>query len=267
MYSTETGIYNTFIIGLTMLSLLLVIFLASYRRQQRQRMREYRTQVMRDFNLIEQERKRIAADLHDDFGSMLSAARLGLENLLDENPSNLVAQKTLGQLDHSIDRIKEIAHNLLPGILQAKGLGAAIEELAEEIRLSGKTRVVVDYRVNETDFVPEKTIFIFRILQEIVTNSLKHAHSDLIRIECSQNKQQLHVAVSDNGMGFIPEMIRKTGKQFGLQNISARLELLEGKYQFQTSQGQGTSYQIQIPLSSLTLCHEKKATHHYNTRR
>ena len=266
MHTTETGIYYTFIIGLTMLTLLLVIFVTTYVRQQKQRMREYKNQVLRDINLIEQERKRIAADLHDDLGSILASVRLGMENLAEGNPSNPIAKKTLELVDHSIERIKEISHKLLPGILQAKGLGAAIEELAEEIRLSGKTRVLFDNECLVKDFVPEKAIFVFRVLQEILTNSIKHANADLIRIQCTTQDNQLLLTVSDNGIGYTPEKLGRTEKKLGLQNIRARLELLEGHYDLQSSPGHGTQYKIQIPLASLIQSHEKKATYYDHTR-
>jgi len=249
-----------------MLTLLLVIFVTTYIRQQKQRMREYKNQVLRDFNLIEQERKRIAADLHDDLGSILASVRLGMENLADANPSSPVAQKTLAQVDHSIERIKEISHNLLPGILQAKGLGAAIEELAEEIRLSGKTKVFFEYNSPDKDFAPEKTIFVFRVLQEILTNSIKHANAGVIQIQCTSQNNQLVVTVSDDGIGFTEEKIESKGKKLGLQNIRARLELLEGQYVLKSSSGNGTHYQIEIPLTSIIQSHEKKATDYDHTR-
>ena len=251
MHTTETGIYYTFIIGLTTLTLLLVIFLTSYIRQQKQRMREYRNQVLRDINLIEEERKRIAADLHDNFGSILATARFGLENLTEQYPSNPLTKKILGQVDQSIYRIKEISHNLLPGILQAKGLGAAIEELAEEIRLLGRGKVYYENHCTENIFAPEKTILIFRVLQEIVTNSIKHAGANTIRISCRQEPKKLILIISDNGIGFNPDTLRTTDKQFGLQNIRYRLELLDGKYTLHSSPGHGTQYLIEIPLSAL----------------
>ena len=177
MQGSETGIFFTFITGLTVLTLLLLIFVISIIRQQKQRMREYRNQVIRDISLIEEERKRISADLHDDLGSILAAVRLGLESVHEKNPNILGISKTIGHLDHTIIRLKEISHNLMPGILQQKGLGAAIEEIVSEIRSTQKIKVHFKNNCIDQEFLPEKSILVFRVIQEILTNILKHSNA------------------------------------------------------------------------------------------
>jgi signal transduction histidine kinase len=98
MYSTQTGIYFTFITGLSVLTILLLIFVISVIRQQKKRLREYKAQVLREINMIESERKRIAADLHDDLGSILAAARLGTESICDASPGNALPLKVLSHM-------------------------------------------------------------------------------------------------------------------------------------------------------------------------
>ena len=261
MHSTETGIYFTFITGLAVLTILLVLFVISIIQQQRKSIKEYRHQVLRDIALIEEERKRIAEDLHDDLGSILAAVRLGLETIQEQNPDNPVTSKTISHLDHSIEKIKEISHNLMPGILQARGLGAAIDELVAEIRSAKKTRVTFENTCVEQDFLPGKSIIVFRVLQEILTNTLKHARSSQIRIVYTQSDNRIVLQISDDGIGFIFEPASFMQKKFGLQNIHSRLELLEAKYTLRSAPGQGTSYQIEIPLSSMTDGHEKKISY------
>jgi signal transduction histidine kinase len=261
MYPTETGIYFTLITGLTVLTIVLVLFVISIIRQQKRRMKEYRNQVIRDISLIEEERKRIAADLHDDLGSILSAARLALESIQEKNPGILSVPKTIGYLDHSIIRLKEISHNLMPAILQQKGLGAAIEEIVTEIRSTNKIKVFFENDCIDREFLPEKSILVFRVIQEILTNILKHANASEIHIAYTKRGNWLSLQINDLGIGFQVDQQNMNSKQFGLQNIRSRLELLDAKYILQSSIGAGTGYQIEIPLLSLTLGHEKTITH------
>jgi signal transduction histidine kinase len=251
MASTETGIYFTLIMGLSVLTVLITLFGISLYRWQRTSIREYKNRVFREIALVESERKRIAADLHDDLGSNLAAVRMGLETLCEQATDKIAATKTIGQLDKSLVRLKEISHNLLPAILQAKGLCAAMKELVDEITISGKINIRYVQQCPDSTFLPEKSILVFRIFQEILSNSLKHAQASRIQAEITLVNNQVVLNVSDNGIGFTETKNLGFQKSFGLGNIRSRADLLEASLTLQSGAGKGTSYHIKIPLTSL----------------
>jgi signal transduction histidine kinase len=251
MFTKETGIFITLITGLIILTILLLLFVVSIMRQQRKSIKDYKLHVLRDIGLIEEERRRIAADLHDDLGSILAAIRLKAENMYDVDPTNSFLKKTIEHLDLSLGRIKQVAHNLMPSILKVKGLGAGIEELVLDIKTGSKIKVAFTNTCNEEDFLPQNTILVFRIVQEITTNILKHAKATKIEILYSNNKRFLLLRIGDNGIGFDPVLLKKNEKSFGLKNIQSRLELLEATYYIESYPNKGTTYRIKIPLSSL----------------
>lgn len=257
MSTSETNVLITLFTGLIILTILLLLFVVSIIRHQRSSIKQYKLCVLRDIKLIEEERKRIAADLHDDLGSILAAIRLSVDNMYEMDPANAFLGKTISYIDLSILRIKQISHNLMPSILQARGLGAAIDELVLDIKTASKIKVSFINLCPEDGFQPENTILVFRITQEIITNILKHAKATKIEILYSTNNRSLILVIGDNGIGFDTSRLSKSRKSFGLKNIQSRLELLEAKYFIESQLNKGTIYKIEIPLSSMKQQYEK----------
>lgn len=261
MFTKETGVFITLITGLLILTILLLFFIVSIIRQQKRSIKDYKLHALRDMALIEEERKRIAADLHDDFGSILAAIRLRSETMHENDPNNSLLKDTIKHLDLSLIRLKQIAHNLMPGILQSRGLGAAINELLLEIKTASNMKISFINTCNEQDFLPQKSIILFRVIQEIITNIVKHSKATTIDLLYSTSKRHLILTISDNGIGFIPIHSQKSGKNFGLQNIYSRLELLDATYSLETYPEKGVTYKIDIPLSSMKYHYEVASTH------
>lgn len=249
MLSTETGIYYSFFAGLTILVIMVTFFLISVSRQQRRWFKKVKEQVVRDMSLIEEERKRISIDLHDDLGSTLASVRMDLENVLVDMPENIRIIKTIGHVENTRQRIKEIAHNLMPGILLSWGLCAAIHDLVEEAKSAKKVKIHFNNDCDDKAFQPAKSIMVFRIIQEILSNALKHSGASQIVISCSTRNQYFTLEIMDNGKGFNLETNNLTGKHLGLQNIRTRLELLNATCTVQSSSQEGTRYNIQLPLN------------------
>ena len=252
MPSTENSIYYTLFTGLGVLLTLVFLFLFSVFKQQQRRIKEMKGQVIRDLALIEEERKRISADLHDDLGSMLAAVRMKLEKIQEIVPDNSLVDNILSNLDFSLLRIKQIAHNLVPGILVSRGLPAAILELVEEIRSVNKIKVLYKTDWIASDWLPEKSILIYRVIQEILANSLKHSEAKKISFFCATKNQWLILQITDDGNGFDARIRQPKGKHFGLENIQSRLQLLSAKFVLETAKGKGTRYLIEIPLTNMT---------------
>jgi two-component system NarL family sensor kinase len=249
MLSTETGIYYTFFAGLSVLVIMVVFFLILVFKAQKRRFKEVKGQVLKDMSLIEEERKRISIDLHDDIGSTLASVRMDLENLLTEMPGNFRINKTIVHVENTRQRVRLIAHNLMPGILLSWGLCAAIQDLAEEAESAKNIKVHFNSNCDDKKFDPAKSIMVFRVIQEIVSNALKHSLASQIVITCSGRAQIFTLEIRDNGKGFDLKNYNLSGKHLGLQNIQTRLGLLSAEYTIHSSPQEGTRYNIQIPLN------------------
>jgi signal transduction histidine kinase len=249
MYPSENETLYGFLTGIAVLSGLLFIYVYSILRHQKRRMNTYRSLRNRDNQLLEAERKRIAADLHDSMGSLLSSIRYGVESINERHPSK-IGDTSLRNIDTSISKLKEIAHNLVPQTLLREGLAAAVKEFASELR------VIVDFPlhcqvfINDHYYTADNQLNVFRIIQEIVSNSLKHANATEIFIRLKEEDKYLLLDIGDKGKGF--DLAKSASpRKFGLENIRSRIEMLDAKFDFETVPGKGTRYLIHIKKKAM----------------
>lgn len=191
----------------------------------------------------ENERKRFAEDLHDEIGAMLSAVKLNLNRLekKSEEPSaRTIATDTKNHVDEVIFHIRRITRALLPPSLERLGLGQAIGELISWIEKTGSTNIVFyeGGEIRRFDIRNEMTVF--RIVQELLNNSLKYSGASRIDIRLRYTKQFLMVLVSDNGMGF--DLEKAKGKGLGLQNIEGRASVIQARIKIKSRMGRGASF-------------------------
>lgn len=201
----------------------------------------------------EEERKRIADDLHDRLGSMLSTVKLlfsaldtKIDTAIDENKQQYQKANTL--LDEACVEVRRISHNLSTGMVSSFGLKPALEELSESINDSGiiSCKLLIyglDVRLNTSI-----EIGLYRMIQEIINNILKHADAKNITIQINQLEDSLSVTIEDNGKGFNVEEKKKSGG-LGLANIEARAKKLSGNYNIDSSIGRGSISIIEIPIN------------------
>lgn len=200
----------------------------------------------------EQERKRIAADLHDRLGSMLSTVKLYF-NTVEEQIDNLKAQnkeqyhKATMLLDEACDEVRKISHNLVSGELVKFGLVSAINQLKDTIEDSGILKMNVyafgmDERIDST-----KEISLYRVVQELMNNMLKHAKATEVTIQLNRVGDNLNIVVEDNGVGFdVEAALTKDG--MGLRNMETRVKKMQGVITFDSGKGRGTTTIIDIPV-------------------
>lgn len=250
MHLTENANLYTFVTGLIVLTLLLIIYIVSIIRQQKNRMRFFKLQVNRDMELIEEERKRIAFDLHDDFGSVLSIVRMGLASIQLIIPNESIVTETIRNLDDSLDRVRELSHNLVPQTLSERGLIAAIDELVYELS-SPILHFHFTKQGDDSGFLPAKSLALFRVIQEVLTNAVKHSKASHVHIVFSIENKKLLLTITDDGIGFDVNKLKQT-RSFGLSNIRSRLNLLDATHTIDSAPGKGTMYKLKIPLASLT---------------
>ncbi len=196
----------------------------------------------------EEERKRIAKDLHDGLGGILTTARLQLRNIEGEvqKMENLqLFERAEGLLKDASAEVRRIAHDMMPDALVNFGLLDAIQDLADN-NSTDQLSVITNFYSRENKFTEKQEINIYRIIQEIINNAIKHADASEINIEFSETESQYQLIVSDNGIGFNLEET-DVEKGHGLRNIESRANYLNSNLKINTSVGKGTEYDFQIP--------------------
>jgi two-component system, NarL family, sensor kinase len=199
----------------------------------------------------EEERKRIAKDLHDGLGGLLASVKLQLASIQREigklEQVNLYEQAN-HMVDTACEEVRRIAHNMMPDALANLGLIAALRDIAEQINRSGGPSVKV-ISINADERLDEKKeIMLYRIVQELLGNALKYAGANKILIQFSRDGDLLSLAFEDDGAGFDPEKARLKGG-LGLRSVESRVRFLNGRIQISAIPGNGAAFEIEIPLN------------------
>ena len=244
----EKELYNSILIVVAVIAAILVYFIISIIRQQRRYRVITQEKIKAEITTLENERKRIAADLHDEVGPLLSAVKLQINNIegIGEEDNELV-QKSSTYMDDIIRKMREISNDLLPNVLVRKGLVAAIQEFI--LKLKNASGLVIDFEHNEPmRFETSFEINVYRIVQEIIHNAIKHSHASHLSIRLHMAERMLKLATEDNGNGFNMEEVRKTKAGLGLLNLQSRTDVMGGDFHCESEIGKGTKYLFEIPL-------------------
>ena len=198
----------------------------------------------------EGERKRLAADLHDGIGQMLTGLRLHSEKVKSFDFVNAKQAKSFNELQNliqeTIEATRTVSFSLAPSVLTDFGVVPAIRILTEQVsKITNMTFNLQTEKVNRMSEAIE-TCF-YRITQEAIHNAIKYANANLINIQLSENEQFANLVVSDNGKGFDFKSVKDKMRGSGLKNMQARAELLNGSFKIQSKMGKGTSIKIKIP--------------------
>lgn len=199
----------------------------------------------------ENERSRVAKDLHDGVGSLLSGVKLSLSSMqgnLIVNPNHAsLFDRSLRQLDDAIREMRRVAHNMMPEALIQKGLLSAITSLCAGIEESGGPKIHFEHHGIEGRLPSSYEIILYRLVQELANNTLKHAQAQQIVIQLSIHDQLLTLEYEDDGRGFDPQLWEKsTG--IGFYTMKSRVEYLRGKVHLQSRLQHGTSFLIEFNL-------------------
>jgi two-component system, NarL family, sensor kinase len=193
----------------------------------------------------EVERKRLARDLHDGLGSMLSGLKLRLSKLSNSNQPDVIAVNE--QLDNSIKELRQIAQNMMPESLLKLGLNAALQDLC--LRYSSSLITIEFHSLGIQETISEsQQIAIYRIVQELINNAIKHASASNILVSCTQNESRFFITVEDNGKGFDVKKESPT-ISMGLKNIKNRVEFLNGKLEIDSEPENGTAFNIELNVA------------------
>jgi signal transduction histidine kinase len=216
----------------------------------RNRMR-YKEQQFRAMIEGEQsERRRIAMELHDGLGQLLSSARLNVAGLEESVSSEdeVILKNSLSLIDEACTEVRNVSHNLMPSALIKLGLVPALRELASKISHSGKMTVAFQADQYTAQLPEAEETALYRIIQETVNNALKYSRAAQISITLSGDAA-VKAIVHDNGIG-MPKEPAGSGYGIGWSNIRSRTELLRGKLDVQSAPGEGTTVTITIPTKA-----------------
>jgi len=200
----------------------------------------------------DRERKRIAGELHDGIGQYLSAANMNLESvkkqvreLSDKSKKRFLTG--LSFLKTAIKETRNIAHNLMPDVLQEYGLKLVIQTLAEDMEEATDVSIEIEMNISEKEMTPQIMMNMYRIIQEALSNAVKHGKCSEIRIRLTEQMDTLQCIIKDDGIG------TKLDKQhaergMGLRSIETRIDSMAGKIDFESETGKGMTMKIRIPL-------------------
>ncbi|MEO6303663.1 MAG: sensor histidine kinase [Bacteroidia bacterium] len=198
----------------------------------------------------EKERRRIAQDLHDGVGQILSAAKLnlsGLEaqiNLTDPNKKEAF-KNALDLIDDSVKEVRLVSHNMMPNTLIKLGLASAVKEFITKI--GNVPNLKVDLEIVGLDKRIEENIetVLYRVIQEVIANIIKHAKATEISLQLIKHEKELSIIIEDNGVGFDTSKIN-TFEGIGLKNIISRIEFVNGTVHFDSTINRGTTVVIEV---------------------
>ena len=203
------------------------------------------------------ERKRIGQELHDSLGHLLSLAGLHVSVLqkregISESKKKELADSLVRIIDEAFDEVRTISHNLAPSLLSESGLKGALKNIADRVNQSNKLQMSFDtFGLNgNLDELIENTLF--RTIQEIVNNTIKHAGATKLFIQVTQGNNEISIMAEDNGKGFNYEEIQEHSS-YGLAHMKSRIENLNGSMFIDSTQNRGTIINILVPLGSKSL--------------
>jgi signal transduction histidine kinase len=242
-----------------LLIILLLLFI-NYRHKQKlqqQRIAELETQQQLTATEAvlkgeEQERTRLAKDLHDGLGGMLSGIKYSFNTMrgnLVMTPDNAQAfERSMDMLDSSIKEMRRVAHNMMPEALVKFGLDTALKDFCNDINNSGALEISYQSMgIEGMEIDQTAAITIYRIVQELINNTMKHAVAKTAIVQITKANNQLAVTVEDDGRGFDTAILHQS-KGIGWANIQSRIDFLKGKLDVNSKPGTGTSVHIEIAV-------------------
>ncbi len=195
----------------------------------------------------EKERQKVANELHDDLGSLMATVKLHFDNVkVDQKDPALKSAQDL--LEKAYQKIRGMAHAKNSGVMANQGLLPAVQKIARTINETNALEVTVEDFGLADRMENSLELTIFRILQELMANIIKHAQATKTSIQFTQHEDKLNIIVEDNGKGFDMSNIARSSNGMGLTTIEKRIEHLEGTFTVDSVLGKGTSILIDIPL-------------------
>jgi len=194
----------------------------------------------------DKERKRIASELHDNLGSILTSLNMFSDALVTKKDTKQIEEiaNKISETSHlANEEVRKISHSLDSGLLNHFGLKTAITQLMEAVEASKNIKVELELQI-EDHLANETGLEIYRMIQELVNNTLKHASCSMIRLDISHINHEMSIIYHDNGVGFIPSNVKRG---MGLNNIGKRITRLGGGLSIESEPEKGSTFIIELP--------------------
>lgn len=200
----------------------------------------------------EQERTRIAKDLHDGLGGMLSGIKYSLGKMKDAiipgSGGQLALERNMDMLDSSVEEMRRLAHNMMPETLVKFGLDTALKDFCNNVNRSGALQVSYQsFNIENLQLDQIRAVALYRVVQELINNTMKHAAATSAVVQVSETGGMLSVTVEDNGKGFDQHLLQNASG-IGWANIQNRIEFLKGSFDVKSEPGNGTSVHFEVQL-------------------
>jgi two-component system, NarL family, sensor kinase len=199
-----------------------------------------------------EERSRLANDLNDGRGGVLSGVKYSFNNMKDNlimTPENMLGfERGLHMLDSSISELRRVAHSMMPEVLMKFGLNTALKDFCTSINGSGVIKIVYQsYGIDDLKLEQATSVTIYRIVQELLNNVIKHAAATKAVVQVNKEGNKLLITVEDDGKGFDTALLNQA-KGIGWTNIKYRLDYLQGKLDVQSQAGKGTLVNVEVTV-------------------
>lgn len=221
-------------------------------KQQQQELEEERVSRLRSvIDGQDQERQRLSRELHDGMGQSLIAVKLQLESAGDLSQSQMRASVDIakGMLDQTIDEVRRVTNALLPAALNEFGLITALRTRCEEMANAAGLKVTFENHGSVDRLDNKSKTYLYRIAQEAITNTIKHARASQMDIKLNRTGQEVTLQISDNGKGFIFDPVSFAHRN-GIQNMRERVALLNGIFDIRSRPNAGTILKVTIPYKT-----------------
>jgi signal transduction histidine kinase len=205
----------------------------------------------------ENERRRLAKDLHDEVGAMLSVLKMGNNQLLKKTSDNetlkALAKNNHELIDESINKVRSISKDLLPQTLENFGLLPALEEFFGKLSRSSDIEFGFNVEaINKKErFNPKVELSLYRVIQELVSNAIKHSEAKKIHLTITSSGEKVTLIFEDNGLGFNRDQVLSDSKSgLGMRNIESRLSLIDAKLHIESEPNEGSKFIIELAKNS-----------------
>jgi signal transduction histidine kinase len=247
MDTFETKIFVAVLITAIVLGSVIGYFAFTIFRNHRRHFKQLTKQLMAEMELLENERTRIARDLHDELGPLLTVTKIHMQaaKVVDEEDRGHI-NKATENIETLTDRFSGIALNLTPKNLIGKGLTIALGDLLEQFKQVSDMRFDYKHNINE-EANDITTLHIYRIVQELLHNAIKHSQAKIISVILQQKKNKLYLFFKDDGIG-VPVKNDRNGKALGIASLKSRTQMLGGKFSCNSVPGKGTEFFFEIPF-------------------
>jgi two-component system, NarL family, sensor kinase len=248
-------------VGMLLLAMVLVVFVTMHQRKVnglnkellRLEQEKQASMLKASIQFQEEERQRIAADLHDDAGPLLATVRLYLnDNLVNQEKAQQIQSIYSAKqiIDEAIMLIRNISHKLMPPTLKNFGLESATNDLFQKINGSGVIKATARFHEYKDRLSTENEMLSFRVIQELVNNIIKHSSAGFIHLTQNIAEETIFIRIHHDGKGILQpefEKLKYMGSGLGIKNIASRMKVLNGKITFEIDESK-TYYKVTLEI-------------------